>query len=51
MAMTPPTSFPPASPSSYFNNMSAGFLDSPILLTPSVSTDATPKWMPTYVGG
>jgi hypothetical protein len=35
--------------------MSAGFLDSPILLTPSVSTAtsvrATPKWTPTYVGG
>ncbi|XP_051205432.1 WRKY transcription factor WRKY24 [Lolium perenne] len=41
MAMTPPTSFPPASPSSYFNNMSAGFLDSPILLTPSLFPSPT----------
>ncbi|KAM0888224.1 hypothetical protein ACQ4PT_028551 [Festuca glaucescens] len=41
MAMTPPTSFPPASPSSYFNNMSGGFLDSPILLTPSLFPSPT----------
>nr|AAD32677.1 DNA-binding protein WRKY1 [Avena sativa] len=41
MAMTPPTSFPPASPSSYFNNMSTGFLDSPILLTPSLFPSPT----------
>ncbi|KQK05779.1 hypothetical protein BRADI_2g22440v3 [Brachypodium distachyon] len=40
MAMTPPSSLPPPSPSSYFN-MSAGFLDSPVLLTPSLFPSPT----------
>ncbi|KAI5019005.1 hypothetical protein ZWY2020_043893 [Hordeum vulgare] len=47
MAMTPPSSFPPASPSSYFN-MSSGFLDSPVLLTPSLFASPTTGAFPSH---
>uniref|UniRef100_A0A0D3G8W7 WRKY transcription factor WRKY24 n=1 Tax=Oryza barthii TaxID=65489 RepID=A0A0D3G8W7_9ORYZ len=51
--MTPPSSLPPSSPSSYFGGVSSsGFLDSPILLTPSLfpsptTTGALFSWMTT----
>ncbi|KAF6996312.1 hypothetical protein CFC21_012659 [Triticum aestivum] len=47
MAMTPPSSFPPASPSSYLN-MSSGFLDSSALLSPSLFPSPTTGAFPSH---